>query len=290
MSSTISAPSSSPAFTELRSDEFYNYRNTSCQIKVIRSNEYNKVYVGFHKFTSYQDPKTSEQKNSHNFVNLPLVAVDELIKCLADVRDFAKLTIRCEPNACMFCYLLIYMYAFGSHRLQMETPLTDDSETTFMSLSQAFATPSVPCSEDYAETLKKMVEELDSTTMPEFNLDNLLDIPPPESTRSASHLPQRSDGRPLVAFSTNDVGDDELKPTRCQHGRVASLLRPSASAKTATKRKRSTFKVGADGKTECAKASKRKISPNNGKSTSMEQSELRRLRHQWPRVFRRRQV
>ena len=52
--------------------------------------EYNKVYIGFHKFTSYQDTTTSETKNSHNFVNLPLVAVDELIKCLVDVRDFAK--------------------------------------------------------------------------------------------------------------------------------------------------------------------------------------------------------
>ena len=90
MASTASS-SPAPSFTELRSDEFYNYRNTSCQLKVIRSNEYNKVYIGFHKFTSYQDTTTSETKNSHNFVNLPLVAVDELIKCLADVRDFAKL-------------------------------------------------------------------------------------------------------------------------------------------------------------------------------------------------------
>ena len=79
-----------PAFTELRSDEFYNYRNTSCQLKVIRSNEYHKVYIGFHKFTSYQDTTTSETQHSHNFVNLPLVAVDELIKCLVDVGDFAK--------------------------------------------------------------------------------------------------------------------------------------------------------------------------------------------------------
>ena len=87
---SISSVSSLPAFSELRSDEFYNFRNTSCQIKVIRSNEYNKVYIGFHKFTSYQDSTTSETKNSHNFVNLPLVAVDELIKCIVDVRDFAK--------------------------------------------------------------------------------------------------------------------------------------------------------------------------------------------------------
>ena len=90
MASTSSS-SSAPSFTELRSDEFYNYRNTSCQLKVIRSNEYNKVYIGFHKLTSYLDATTSETKNSHNFVNFPLVAVDELIKCLADVRDFAKL-------------------------------------------------------------------------------------------------------------------------------------------------------------------------------------------------------
>ena len=81
--------SSVPAFTELRSDEFYNYRNTSCQLKLIRSNEYNKVYIGFHKFTSYQDTTISETKNSYNIVNLPLVAVDELIKCLVNVRNFA---------------------------------------------------------------------------------------------------------------------------------------------------------------------------------------------------------
>ena len=53
-----------PAFTELRSDEYYNYRNTSCQLKVIRSNEYHKVYIGFHKFTSYQDTTTSETQHS----------------------------------------------------------------------------------------------------------------------------------------------------------------------------------------------------------------------------------
>ena len=79
-----------PAFTELRSDEFYNYRNISCQLKVIRSKEYHKDYIGFHKFTSYKDTTTSETKTFHNFVNLPLVTVDELIKCLIDVRDFAK--------------------------------------------------------------------------------------------------------------------------------------------------------------------------------------------------------
>ena len=90
MASSLSTLSTSPAFTELRSQEIYNFRNTSCQIKVIRSNEYNKVYVGFHKFSSYVDPTTSEEKKTQNFVNLPLVAIDELVKCLADVRDFAK--------------------------------------------------------------------------------------------------------------------------------------------------------------------------------------------------------
>ena len=62
-----SSTSSVPAFIELRSDEFSNYRNTSCQLKVIRSNEYNKVYIGFHKFTSYQDTTTSETKKLTQF-------------------------------------------------------------------------------------------------------------------------------------------------------------------------------------------------------------------------------
>ena len=89
-SSSASSFPNSVAFTELRTDEFYKYRNTTCQLQVIRSNQFDKVYLGFHKFTSYVDPKTSEQKNSHSFVNFPLVAVDELIKCLADVQNFAK--------------------------------------------------------------------------------------------------------------------------------------------------------------------------------------------------------
>ena len=84
-----SSTSSVPAFTKLRSDKFYKYRNT-CQLKVIRTNEYHKAYIGFHKFTSYQDTTTSETNNSDNFVKLPLVAVDKQIKCLVDVRDFAK--------------------------------------------------------------------------------------------------------------------------------------------------------------------------------------------------------
>ena len=65
-SSTLS---SSQAYTELRSHEIYNFRNTSCQLKVIRSNEYNKVYVGLYKFSSYVNPTTSEEKKTHNFVN-----------------------------------------------------------------------------------------------------------------------------------------------------------------------------------------------------------------------------
>ena len=85
-----SSSSTSPAFTELHSQEIYNFRNTSCQLKVIRSNEYNKAYVGVHKFSSYVEPITSEEKKTHNFFNCPLVAIDELVKCLADVRDFAK--------------------------------------------------------------------------------------------------------------------------------------------------------------------------------------------------------
>ena len=90
MASSSSTLSTTPAFTELHSQEIYNFRNTSCQLKVIRSNEYNKVYVGFQKFSSYLDPTTSEEKKTHNFVNYPLVAIDELVKCIADVRDFAK--------------------------------------------------------------------------------------------------------------------------------------------------------------------------------------------------------
>ena len=90
MASSLSTLSSFHAFTELRSHEIYNYLNTSCQLKVIRSNEYNKVYVGFHKFSSYVNPTTSEEKKTHSFVNYPLVAIDELVKCIADVRDFAK--------------------------------------------------------------------------------------------------------------------------------------------------------------------------------------------------------
>ena len=90
MASSLSTLSTSHAFTELRSQEIYNFLNTSCQLKVIRSNEYNKVYVGFHKFSSYVDSTTSEEKKTKYFVNFPLVAINELVKCFADVRDFAK--------------------------------------------------------------------------------------------------------------------------------------------------------------------------------------------------------
>ena len=90
MAFSTSTLSTSPAFTELRFQEIYKFRKTSCQLKVIRSNEYNKVYLGFHKYLSYLDPTTSEKKKIHNFVNYPLVAIDELIKCLANVREFAK--------------------------------------------------------------------------------------------------------------------------------------------------------------------------------------------------------
>ena len=90
MASCSSTLSTSSAFTELRSQEISNFRNTSCQVKVIRSYEYNKVYVGFHKLSSYVGFITSEEKKTHNFVNFPLVAIDKLVKCLADVRDFAK--------------------------------------------------------------------------------------------------------------------------------------------------------------------------------------------------------
>ena len=90
MASSSSTLSTSFAFTELRCQEIYNFRNISCLLKVIRSNEYNKVYVGFYKFSSYVDPTTSEEKKTYNFVNYPLVEIDELVKCIVDVRDFAK--------------------------------------------------------------------------------------------------------------------------------------------------------------------------------------------------------
>ena len=78
------------AFTELRTFDIYHFRNTHCQLQVLRSNLYNKIYIGFHKYANFVDATTKEVKFTHNFVNFPLVAVDELIKCLADVRDFAK--------------------------------------------------------------------------------------------------------------------------------------------------------------------------------------------------------
>jgi hypothetical protein len=79
------------SFTELKSVEFYSFKNTSCQLKVVRSEEYNKIYIGFHKFSTYADSQTGEVKNTHNFVNFPLVAVAELLQSLlANVYNFAK--------------------------------------------------------------------------------------------------------------------------------------------------------------------------------------------------------
>ena len=48
------------------------------------------MYVEYHKFSSYVDPITLEENKTHNFVNYPLVEIDELVKCLSDVRDFSK--------------------------------------------------------------------------------------------------------------------------------------------------------------------------------------------------------
>ena len=81
---------SNAAFTELNCVEWYHFNNTHCQLKVVRSDIYNKVYVGVHKYSSYVDQTTQEEKHTHSFVNLPLVAVDELIRRLSDVRNYAK--------------------------------------------------------------------------------------------------------------------------------------------------------------------------------------------------------
>ena len=74
----------SSSFSELNSVEFFNFRNMSCQAKVIHSNDYNKNYVGLYKETKYIN-ETGELKQSRNYVLYTIVAAEHLYARLGEI-------------------------------------------------------------------------------------------------------------------------------------------------------------------------------------------------------------
>ena len=195
--------STSPSFTELRSQEIYNFRNSSCQLKVIRSNEYNKVYVGFHKFSSYVDPTTLDEKKTHNFVNYPLVAIDELVKCLADVRDFAKNQSGVNHlhtyNCKVICMHLVYTGLNGDATDGRLGDLVHATISTVSDAAGAVLGGLRECglsAEDGGRVGPNQCQSArDGLAEPSGSVALF-----PKSVRFT--LPQRSDGGPLVEFTT----------------------------------------------------------------------------------------
>ena len=79
----------SSSFSELNSLEFFNFRNTSCQAKVIHSNDYNKNYVGLYKETKYIN-EAGELKQSRNYVLYTISAAEHLYARLGEIIENAK--------------------------------------------------------------------------------------------------------------------------------------------------------------------------------------------------------
>jgi hypothetical protein len=67
------------AFTEFDIIPFHQYGNTECHAAVIRSNKFNKYYVGIVKTSHFFNEKC-EPKHSYNCVCLPITAAKELAK------------------------------------------------------------------------------------------------------------------------------------------------------------------------------------------------------------------
>ena len=67
----------SSSFSILNSVEFFNFRNTLCQTKIIYSNDYNKNFVGLYKETKYIN-KSGELKQSRNYVLYTITAAEHL--------------------------------------------------------------------------------------------------------------------------------------------------------------------------------------------------------------------
>jgi hypothetical protein len=81
-----------PSFSELKTVLFYQYQSVRCEAKVIKSNDYQKNYIGFYKQSTYT---TAEglQKESKNYVLYTIPAAKELLAILSDlIEDAEKLT------------------------------------------------------------------------------------------------------------------------------------------------------------------------------------------------------
>jgi hypothetical protein len=81
-----------PSFSELKSVLFYNYKNVVCEAKVVKSNDYNKNYVGLYKQSTYTTDE-GLQKESKNYVLYTIPAAKQLLLILSDlIEDAEKLS------------------------------------------------------------------------------------------------------------------------------------------------------------------------------------------------------
>lgn len=71
------------AFTDLSTKQFFNYKNTSCFAKVVRSTKFGTYYVGINKQSVYF--KDNEEKHSDNNLLLSIWAAKQLLAILPEV-------------------------------------------------------------------------------------------------------------------------------------------------------------------------------------------------------------
>jgi ribosomal protein L22 len=81
-----------PIFSDLKSIEFYNYKNVKCEAKVVHSALFKKNYIGLYKYSTYT---TAEglHKESNSYVLYAIPAAKELLSVLSSViADAEQLT------------------------------------------------------------------------------------------------------------------------------------------------------------------------------------------------------
>jgi len=81
-----------PSFSELKSVEFSNFKNLKCQGKVVRSNDFNKNYIGLYKQSTYTTDD-GLQKESKSYVLYAIPAAKSLLTILSNlIADAEQLT------------------------------------------------------------------------------------------------------------------------------------------------------------------------------------------------------
>ena len=221
----------------------------------------------------YVNPTTSEETKTHNFVNYPLVTIDELVKCLADVRDFAKNQSGVNQLHAYICRVIcMHLVHTGLNGDSTYGRLGDFVHATISTLSNATgaifgglrqcglsAEDNGRVGPNQCESAGDGFAEL-AGSVASF----------PKSVRFILH--QRSDGGPLVEFTTEQLSPNKRKVSADLATDVETEQEvepaPTKIKRPYNRKAKANIvegKAAPDGTIDCVKVAKQTISNIKGK-------------------------